>query len=534
MHGTAFEVKDLLVIDGRFHLDPLGNGADVETLDAGGRIVIPGGILPSFTVPIPTMRAIPFDPVASARALLQAGFTTIIVDGLSPFTALDVHQQLQRMPLVTKIPIIDVANFQLLLGFLKNGVGNHAAAVLGSLIARFKGFGISCIGPGSTLAWSSSQQDVPRSIHDPLPFLNIDIGKIMLELAASHDRGSFKSSIFMQTGIEGIPGSRQQLDGLVASLHGRLEARGTATGTGVAIALKQLSRLALDPGYNEGDIAANVSTVLKAMVDAPSVGGLLDLPSLAFSSTTFVDFAASPLRDARHLLARGIVEGELAVTAYRIGEKSLQDLATRFWLAGMKLALELPDGLEDRVAFSLMPGLIIDPTGLVDSMACLLSEAYRCSHRMPFHDEGARAMARDVLGVKTLTLPGLVHMTRVVPARILGLEGLVGGLGAGQLGDAIVLNAREGDLDALRDKPDALRAMLDTPHAVIKGGTIIIKDGKMLANERGFTILHEVPVDPSISASIEQGIDKQFLKYYSTNIDAKAVPASLVEPMIKA
>jgi formylmethanofuran dehydrogenase subunit A len=529
LHNVQFETKDLLIKEGTFC--PLGDkkAEDAKVIDVGGRIVVPGGILPSFRIPLPAMQGLALDPVASARALVATGFTTIVVDGITPFTALDAHQQLQRVPIVNKVPIIDVANFQFLTAFLKNGVTNYAAAAAGSLLAKFKGHGISCICPGSTLAWSSSHAAGTRSISQPVPFLSMSIEKIIAELAAIHGQGSFKPGILVETGIEGMPGSRGQLDGLLAKITGA----GKVGGTTPLVAMKQLARNALDPDYKAGDISGNVKAALAALKDASSIAGLVDIPSLEFATTRFVDNAASPLHDSRHLLARGIVEGELLVIAYTIKERPQQDLATRSWISGMKLALDMPAVLKERVAFSLMPQLISGPENITSAMACLLSERYRLSQKVRFHDASTQSLAGDLLKGKMLTLTELIGITRSAPARIFGLEKVLGGLGDGQLGDAIVLNARPGELDRLRDEPGQLHDLLCSPHAVIKGGRVALKNGQMDVQIRGHTILHETPVDPSIAESIEQNIDKQFLKYYSTHLDAKIVPASLVEPAIK-
>ncbi len=529
LNNVRFETKDLLIKDGKFC--PLGDGKakDTSEIDAGGRVIVPGGILPSFKIPLAAMYGLSSDPVAIARALIGTGFTTIVVDGIAPFTALGAHQQLQRIPIVNKVPTIDVANFQFLTSFLKNGVTNYAVAVADSLLAKFKGHGISCICPGSTLAWSSSHAAAARSLREPVPFLGMSIEKVIAELVAMQGQGSIKSGILMETGIEGTAGSREQLDGLLA----KITEAGKVVGTTPLVAMKQLARNALDPDFKAGDISENVSAVITAMKDASSVAGLADIPSLEFATTRYLDNVTSPLHDSRHLLARGIVEGELLIVAYSIKEKSQQILATRYWISGMKLVLDIAPALKERVAFSLMPQLISGPEGITNTMACLLSERYRLSQKVKFPDDSTRSLAGDLLKGKMLSFPDVIAITRAAPARIFGLEKVIGGLGDGQLGDAIILNARPGDLDRLRDEPDQLHDMLSNPRAVIKGGRVALKDGQMDVQIRGHTILHEAPVDPSISESIEQNIDKQFLKYYSTHLDTKIVPASLVEPAIK-
>jgi len=528
LHNVEGESKDLLIKDGLFHPINDGKAWDTKEIDAGGRIVVPGGILPSFKLPVGVNCRLALDLAAGARALIETGFTTVVVDGITPFTALDVHQQMQRLPVVNKVPIIDLANFQFFTGFLKNGVANYAAAVAASMLGKLKGYGVSAIGPGSTLGWSSPGAAKTRSIREPIPFLNLSIEKLATELVAIHGQGSFKPGFLVETGIEGFPASREELDALLAKIAVAERNRGPAP----PVAMKQLARYAMDPAYKSGDIAENVSAAVVAMKGASSIAGLMDLPSLDFDNTTFVDNVASPLHDPRHILARGIIEGELFVITYSINDKDKKDLATRYWLAGMNLVLDLPGSVRERVAFSLMPQLISGNANITSAMGCLLSERYRLSKKVNFHGAANQSLAVDLLRGKVLTFPELVFYTRAAPARIFGLDKLIGGLGEGQLGDAIILNAHPGDIEGIRDEPDQLHDMLCNPHAVIKGGRLAFENGHLDQQIKGYTILHDVRGDPSIAESIEQNLDKQFLKYYSTHLDGKIVPASLVKPSI--
>ncbi len=528
LHGVKFESKDLLIDKGLFHPVENGKAKDANEIDAGGRIVVPGGILPSFKIPVGSTCGLALDPVASARALIETGFTTVIVDGITPFTALDAHQQMQHLPVVNKVPIIDLANFQFFTGFLKNGVANFAAAVAASMLGKMRGYGVSSIGPGSTLGWGNPKAVETRSIHEPVPFLGMSIEKIMTEFAAIHGHGSFKPGILVETGIEGFPDSREQLDSLLKGVAGAAKTGGITP----LVAMKQLARNALDPAYKDGDITENGAAVVAAMKGASPIAGLVDFPSLEFANTTFIDNASSPLHDTRNIIARGIIEGELFVLAYSISEKEKRDLAARYWLSGMELVLDMPAPLKERVAFSLMPQLINSNANIASAMACLLSERYRLSRVVKSHDPAFQALAGNLLKDKMLTLPELVSFTRAVPAKVFGLDKLLGGLGDGQLGDVIILDARPGDLERIRDEPDHLHDLLSKPHAVIKAGKMALKNGQVERQIRGYTVLHEARVDPSNAESIEQNLDKQFLKYYSTHLDGKIVPASLVEPTI--
>ncbi|MEX2682449.1 MAG: hypothetical protein Q6373_012680 [Candidatus Sigynarchaeota archaeon] len=528
LHGTQFESKDLLIKDGFFRPKVDGNSENTREIDANGRVVVPGGILPSFKLPAGLTFESSLDLAASARALVETGFTTVVIDGITPFTALDAHQRIQRLPVVNKVPIIDFANFQFFTGFLKNGVSNYAAAVAASILRKMKGHGISAIGPGSTLEWSKSTEPGTRTMSAPIPFLGMNIEKLVIELVGIHDHGFFKPGMLLETGIEGFPASRAQLDGLLARITGAIKSGGNEP----LVAIKQLARYALDPDYKGGEIAENVPVAEAAMAAADNIAGLVDLPSMDFTRTTYIDNAASPLHDSKGILSRGIIEGELFVITYSISEKEKLDLAARFWLAGMKFALDMPAPLKERVAFSLMPQLINSNSSIAGNMGCLLSERYRLSKRMVFPDASSKSRAAELLKGKEMTFPELVNFTRAVPAKIFGLDKLLGGFGDGQIGDVIILNARPGDLDRLRDEPDHLHDLLTNPFAVIKGGMVALENGHFNPVIRGYTMLHEVQGDSTIADSIEQNLDKQFLKYYSTHLDGKIVPASLVEPAI--
>jgi len=205
-HGIAYEPRDLAIMNGLFKTIDMLDGSIDQELDVEGKITIPGGIFPSFEVPVPGSWHVKTRPSATVKALLSCGFTTLIADGISPFITLDAHRYFQHLPCMNKVPFIDVGNFQFMTSFLKNGVTNYAMTLENILLQEFKGYGISCMNPGTTLRWHGEQSD-SKSIFEPLPFLGMSVEKVISEQVASHVLQNKGPALIVETGIEGMPGS---------------------------------------------------------------------------------------------------------------------------------------------------------------------------------------------------------------------------------------------------------------------------------------------------------------------------------------
>ena len=529
-HGIVYEPRDLFVVNGFFKSSNAISGSIDQELDAANRIVFPGGIFPSLRTPAPTTGYVKSQPRDFAKILIKNGFTTVIVDGISPFVSLDVHRYLQHLPGLNKVPFIEAGNFQLLTGFLKNGVANYAVALENELLDQFKGYGISCMNPGTAVRWRNDMLP-PQSIFEPLPFLAMSCEKIISELVAAHSQGIIKAALIVETGIEGLSGSTDDFITFLAAAWNRLpeERKDHVAPT---LAFKQLSRASCDPDLTPSEIEETVQKLQVAIQEHPGIAGFLDIPIITSEDAMFIDNSNSILQDPDNIIARGIIEGEMFQSIYRVASDQKREILGKYWLAGTKYLLDLPAELHDTIAFSVMPHVIRECQDIATIVGSLLSEASRNAVMARANGKYLPDISRDLIGDKVISLPDFMHFSRVVPARILGLEKYIGGLADDQVGDVIILNAEESDLDSIMNDPSRLQDMLSDPFAVIKGGDLIYKNHEFNCQDKGFTFLQGLQEQSSITGSIKENLDKQFLKYYSTHENSKVVPESMIEPVL--
>lgn len=530
-HNIVYEPRDLFVVNGFFKAsDALEESIDQE-LDAASKIVIPGGIFPSFRIPVSTTGYVKSKAGAIVKTLIRCGFTTVIVDNISPFVSLDVHRYFQHLLGVNKVPYIDVGNYPFMAGFLKNGVANYAAALETLLLDQFKGYGISCMGPGTTLRWHNELLS-PKSIFEPLPFLAMSGEKIISELVVAHSQGLKKPALIVETGIEGLPGSTEDIVSFLATVWSHLP-EDCKDQANPAIALKQMARASCDPEEEPREIEGTVQKLQESIQKHPGVAGFLDIPVITSDDVIFIDCSNSWLQMPDDILARGMIEGEMFESLYRVANNQKKEILGKYWLAGMRYLLDLPTELHDTITFSVMPCIIHEPRVITDIIGSLLSEIWRNSVIDGANGKISTETAKEIIGDKVISFPDFVHFSRVVPARILGLEKYIGGLEKDQVGDAIILDAEESDLDAIINDPSRLEDMLSNPFAVIKGGDVIFKNHEFNCQDKGFTFLQDLQEQSSITGSIKENLDKQFLKYYSTHENSKVVYGSITEPVLK-
>nr|MDO8110877.1 hypothetical protein [Candidatus Sigynarchaeota archaeon] len=531
-HGKLFVPQDLFIVNGRIGSEESLKEKTTGDFDAGGRIVVPGGIFPSFRLPLNANGLFKSRPGETAKNLVSTGFTTVVVEGLTPFRALDMHRFLKKLPAVNKIPMIDVGNFQFMTGFLKNGIINYASSLASLLLEKFKGFGISCLGPGTTTRWKSDLAS-PNVIFDQIPLVNASIEKIVSELTAVVSLENTRPALLVETGIEGLPGSIESMERLLKEL-GTKDASGKRDKSRPAVALKQLARAGHDQTNKGMNIEEHVSSVLKTLQEHEDISGFTDLPGISSAESIFIDFSPSFLQGSQDIVARGIIEGELFQCLFKARTIEKRGMLKSCWLSGMKMLLDMPETLKKRLSFSIMPQIIQDTKEIIESSSCLLNSKFRSSFMKAMKVDFPRNEIPHLFGDKVLSLPDYIHATRTAPAHILGLDDVLGGLAENQIGDVAILDASPRGLEDIISDPSKIRDLLGKPYAVIKNGNLVLKNGVFSPNIQGFTILRENKPDASIINSIEENLEKQFLKYYSTHENSKLVPEKMVEPVLVA
>ncbi|MFX0098901.1 MAG: hypothetical protein ACFFCS_04920 [Candidatus Hodarchaeota archaeon] len=511
-NGVILEREDIVIDDGIItNLDQEIPGK-IQEINLDKRIVVPGGIYSSFRAPLYHQDAIDTIPTQDmAKMLLQSGFTTVVVEGYTPFTALDNHWFLKKMPWINKVPVVDVANFQFMLNFLKNGIMNYARETMSILLEKFGGYGISCLVPGVASRWKQETLSA-EYLHENIPFIRIPPEKLILELVKVQTKNVLKPGLFLELGIEGIPSAYHSFEDIIGKINELCE--GNANSYANSIILKQISSLSHH---------SSLTGLFTLLEKTPFISGMVDLPAID-NDIHYINFHPSPLQDVDDLSIRGTIEGEIHHAYYAVRNQAKKELLHRYWLSGQDFIIHLPDSMKHRFAFSIMPMVLEKRICLNGPICSLLSSEFRLNHAKINGGEDLLSRARDTLHDEVLSLERFVNITRAVPAKFLGLEHYMGGLKNGQLGDAIILDFAPEDWEGIRAEPKAVVKKILDPFMIVKKGDIVYKNGEFTSPYQGITFTRTIPPNTSIHETVIGNLEKQFLKFYSTHLTSKELP----------
>ncbi|MHA1679656.1 MAG: hypothetical protein ACTSUE_01525 [Promethearchaeota archaeon] len=530
--GIELERKDISISDGII----VDGGQDVENrrvFDVEGRIVIPGGILGTLQPFLPPS-AFPmkFNPEKIRNAAFRSGFTSFIGTGIPPFASLDSAIWFNKIGGLNRIPLLEVGNFQFILGFLKNGITNYAREAVGLLLDLFKAYGISCTHPGIVLKWKRDQFN-SNSITSNIPFINMTPEKIITELFELQEKDDLRTGIFLEAGNERLDNSLESYSKLLDSLKQKHE--GKRATHPHALILKSVTGMLGSAGLEFDAMQHNIQLFTSMLSDNPFVSAFLDLPSIASRDDVFIENGPSPLQTGEGIISSGIMESEIFTSYFKITGETTRERLLSNWATGMKFLIESPGNLSNQLSVGLKSTLFQEPSTLINNIGSLVSKEYRDSFIRNHAPQSKVDGLIGFLGDKTISLKTFIEMTRCNPASMLGLEKWLGGLHEGQIGDAVVLNMNPDEWESIRSNPEKLHNALVTPFALVKQGIAVFRNGDFINDPTslGFTFLSELKRNESIYKTVRGNFEKTFLKFYSTHMDTKTVRDNVVYPTIK-
>ncbi len=514
-HEEMFNKRTIRIEDGIITADRTPGTTDAS-IDAGGRITVAGGIYPSYQVPL-LGNAFTSGALANAeKSLIQAGYTTIIGEGFTPFSALDAHLSFMKLKHVNKIPLLDVGNFQPMVNYLKNGITNYAVELSAMLLENFKAFGFSCLNPGVVSLWNEHSKE-QFDFKKKLPFIGTSMEKIVQELVVTLKSTNLKSSLFIEVG--GLDfNANDAMKGIFKNVEGPTIHEGKKTNP-ARVVVHNRSRQAAGQGWNDiGDDMGN----LFMLVDVPDI----------LEKSMHVEMNPLASSEGTRLIVDGFIEGEMYQRLYYPVVTSVENPHYMRWLSGMQSILQDAPHPRSCIGMSMAPHVFSSPVPIAKLFAFMMSIAAR---RALLEQPGFETIKKDTLdclGDGQMQLPDLIYSTRVIPARMTGLEGKLGGLGENQLGDVVVLDVTRETLDGVLQDPAGIVKLFSEPFAVIKSGSVLYKNQLLDGGRTGYTFTQKIEENPALTSTTRGYLDKEFLKFYSTHLDSKVVQDDVVNPAI--
>ena len=515
LNGTLYDprngidgvVQDIWIQDGRV-VDPGEVDRDqAEIIGAAGLIVMPGGVdIHSHIVGAKVNAGRKFCPedhqdhvrlrtsfsrsgvgytvpttYLTGYRYAEMGYTTVMEAATAPLVARHTHEELEDTPILDRGIFVTMGNNHFIMQAIHDGEREKARDYVAWLLEATQGYAIKVVNPGGVENWkwgkNVSQLDdsvigfeiTPRQIIETLSWINDEL-KLPhvphihgLRLGQS---GNAETSV--QT-IEALEGRRAHFCHLQFLSYG---------GTG-------------------GHMRSGAPQVAEAVNAHPNV--TIDVGQVIFGPATTMT-SDGPLEYRLHCLTghkwlNDDVEAEAGGGVVPMDYQPKNAVNTIQWLTGLELFLLVQNPWQvflttdhpNAGPFFCYPQVI----------KLLMNRDYRAEMLATVSPRGRRGALLPQLD-REYSLYEIAIITRAGTAQALGLPNK-GHLGVGADADV-----------ALYEDLEDREAMFAHPRYVIKGGQMVVRDGALVAEQPGRTLVVHPSYDPAICKDIRTHFEQEY------------------------
>ncbi len=507
------ETGDLWIEDGRIVAPPgPGRAADV-THDVSGTIVLAGAIdihshiagnnVNTARLLLPDLRDdrgwFAGAPISEDIGRLYAamGFTTVIEPAISPNVALHAHLELSTIPCIDKGILTVLGNDEYLLRLLRGGESTAALAdYAGRILTGSRGLGVKVINPGGSAAFKRNARSF--GLDDEVPGYGVSSRAIIQALQKAVTALGIPHPVHLHCNNLGLPGN-------VETALATIEAAGDLP---LHLAHLQFYAYGTEGERKFSSAAPKLAEAVNARRNITAdVGQVMFGQTVTISSDTMRQFNARPQAHPHKSVVMEFDGNGGGITPYRYRRNNFFNAVQ--WAAGLELFLLIDDPA--RLLFTTDHPNGAPFTSYPDLFALLMDRDLRA--------EWIATVPQEAMSVCTLpsipreyTWPEIATMTRVAPARLLGLSDR-GHLRPGARADIAVY----------RPQPD-MPAVFRNADLVFKEGRLIARRGEIV--ERAFG--RACTVQPGFDAAIEKRLAAFFDDLYGAPHTVFDVPAHAI------
>jgi formylmethanofuran dehydrogenase subunit A len=513
-HGRD-EIGDVW-IDGDRIVAPPADGGAHQTIDVSGRIVMAGAIdihshiaggnvntarllLPEHHKahakrPLETrLSKIGWDTAATGRLYAQMGFTTVVEPAVVPSHALHAHLELADTPIIDKAGLCVLGNDDFLLRLLRDGESRTAINdYVAHMAATTKSLGIKVINAGAAAAFKENARTF--TFDDVVPSYGVSSRRIVQALHEAVEALGIPHPLHVHCNNLGEPGNA---DIAIATMD-------AARGRPMHFAHMQFYCYGKEGKRGFSSAASRVAEEVNRRPNVTiDVGQVMFGQSVTVSCDVLRQFAARPLaRPRKYVIWDGEASGG-GIVPYRYSSKSFLNAVQ--WAIGLELFLLVSDPW--RVFFTTDHPNGGPFTTYPEIFALLMDRNVR--------EQWIAALPKSAMAVTTLpsltreySLPEIAIMTRAAPAKLLGLSDR-GHLGEGGLAD----------ISVYKEQADKA-AMFRAADYVFKSGTLVVRDGQVIAETWGRALTIATPIE----AAMTRRLDRYYNDAYGISADLFSVP----------
>ena len=519
---------------------------DSKVIDASGMIVMPGGVDIHSHIAgakVNTGRAFrpedhAKDPVSKTKIsrggsgysvpstfvtgyrYAQLGYTTVIEPAMPPLKARHTHEEFFDIPIIDKAAFPLFGNNWFVIQYIREKDLDKLLAYVAWLLETTKGYAVKLVNPGGVESWGWGKNC--NSLNDPVTYFEVTPRQIIESLATVNEKLGLPHTIHIHANNLGHPGNYAHTIETFKAVEKIQPALGRES-------VMHLTHCQFNcyGGTNWRDFESGALKVAKYLNSHKHA--TIDVGQVIFTNTTTMT-ADGPWEFALHHISgvsgwgakpgvkwiNGQVEGECGsgLVPYIFNPKVAVNAIQ--WAIGLELMLEVKNKEQVYLTtdhpnggpFTFYPRIIkwlMDRKSRANMLENVVSP--KASSQT-----GLQAINSN------LSVYELAQCTRSGPAKSLGLNDK-GHLGVGADADVAIFKFNP---DA-KNKGDDIEKAFTLASYTIKGGTIVVKDGEIVATPLGDTLWTKAKIDDDLFDQVLQDIKSRWRDHYSINFNNYAV-----------
>ena len=482
--GRDGVVADIWIEAGRI-VEPPADPAGFVRVDAGGLVVMPGGVDLHSHVAGPkvaagrriapqlardrrgdTPAAVP--TIHATGALYAAlGYTTVFDAAIAPAAAAIAHRELAELPILDKGVYLLAADRADVLAAAGRADAAELRRLLAATIQAGRGWAVKVANPGGPAFWKRGRRGDHHDLDTPLPGESLTPRLLLERLAEAVTELGLPHPLHVHTANLGLPGNWRTLLETMTSLAGR------------RAHLAHVQFHSYSGGdLDEGSFGSGVAPLVECFNSCGDITA--DVGQVLFGGTVAMTGDSAAAEHLAHATGVPLVshdshlEGGCGILPIAYKEKNL--IHAWQWAIGLEWFLSVNDPW--RLCLSTDHPNGAHFTAYPHLMRLLGDAAFRREALARIHP---RVRSRSPLSSidREYSLQELCIVTRAAPARIAGLPR------KGQLGVGA-----DADIVCYRPHRD-LAAMFAMPAKVFKAGLLVAEDGHLRATPAGQTLTAE-------------------------------------------
>ncbi|MEM3795826.1 MAG: formylmethanofuran dehydrogenase subunit A [Archaeoglobaceae archaeon] len=522
------EKMDIFVKNGKIVAESDLKKEDCKIIDASGKLVVAGGvdmhahIAGSKINTGRTMRPEEMRVVRNiagkfratlGRVLLTApaigyeyakmGYTTSFEAAQPPIGALHTHEELDSIPMIDKGALPVFGNWHLVFKCIEEKNLEKLKALVAWAMERTKGFGVKVVNPGGVEAWMYGGN--VKSLDDQVPGFNVTPREIITWLIRANEELGLPHSVHLHCNNLGVPGNYQTTIESIKLANGfRNPKRQVLHVTHV-----QFNAYAGSSWRDAASGAAEIAKVVNSMDNVTiDMGAAIFGHATAMTGDAPFQFSLHKLIGARW--SNKDTEVETGAGIVPIGYLPSNPVHSLQWAIGLELGL-LVDSNKVVLTTDYPNGGPFTEYPYV--MAMLMSKKMREGELKKVHQYVQKTTTLPSIDTEK-TLYEVIHMTRSLPAKVLGLENK-GHLGVGADADIAIYNLNPLETDFSNEFEKVYKSF-KTAEYTIKGGEIITKNGELVKEVFGKTFW--VDARKKVDLEVIMPDIKEYFNYYSVQL----------------